>query len=88
MVTPNNRNFWGAYTLGEKINVMFDRNGSPKPGITVPSTFVRDRLMSKKAMLNECVHYDSQVMPFAYAANLSLDDVESEIISIKHLFGK
>jgi hypothetical protein len=59
-----------------------------KQGVTIPSTLTRDSLMSKKVMLNECIHYDSQVMPFAYASNLSIDNINNEIVEIKKLFGK
>jgi ABC-type molybdenum transport system ATPase subunit/photorepair protein PhrA len=77
-----------CWTIVEKLNLLVDQDGKPKEGIILPSAFKRDVFMSKKVMLNETIHYDSQVMPFAYAINLSLDDLESEIKSIKSLFGK
>jgi Uncharacterized protein conserved in bacteria len=80
--------FLNDWTLAEKVDEIFDRNGACKAGVVVPSTLTRDRLMSKKVMLNECIHYDSQVMPFAYASNLSIDNVNDEILEIKKLFGK
>lgn len=68
-------------TLGEKIDCLLPRTGPAQ--ITVPVGLTRDILMSKKVMLNQGVHYNSQVMPFAYAINLSLDMLRDEIIEFK-----
>jgi ABC-type cobalamin/Fe3+-siderophores transport system ATPase subunit len=43
------------WTLAEKVDEIFDRNGTCKAGVTIPSTLTRDSLMSKKVMLNECI---------------------------------
>lgn len=46
----------------------------------------RPYLMSKKVMLNQHCHSKSQIMPFYYSLNLSLDDVSKEIMEIKKRF--
>ena len=53
------------------------------PPVTVPTGLTRDILMSKKVMLNQGVHYYSQIMPFAYAINLSLDMLKDEIQELR-----
>ncbi len=42
--------------------------------------------MSKRVVLNQNTHYQSQVMPFAYAISLLIDDLTKEIKDIKNLF--
>ena len=42
--------------------------------------------MSKKVMLNQNEHYQSQIIPFNYALNISLDELVSEIKEIKERF--
>lgn len=69
--------------LREKIDCILPRNSAPT--VAVPGGFTRDVLMSKKVMLNQGVHYYSQIMPFAYAINLSLDMLSDEILELKAL---
>lgn len=70
-------------TLNEKIECILPRNGVPT--VAVPAGLTRDILMSKKVMLNQGVHYYSQIMPFAYAISLSLDMLKDEILELKTL---
>ena len=46
----------------------------------------KEYLMSKKVMLNQHIHTNSQIEPFYYALNLSLDDIVTEIMDIKEHF--
>lgn len=71
-------------TITNKINLLFPRNGNDL--LQKPTNFSRGKIISKKVMLNQGVHYQSQVMPFAYAMNISIDDLNREIIEIKELF--
>lgn len=67
--------------LGNKIKFMFDGNhwtGSTK----VTKAF----LMSKKVMLNQHEHSNSQKEPFYYALSLSMDNIIDEILDIKEHF--
>lgn len=67
--------------LGNKIKFMFDGNhwtGSSK----VTKAF----LMSKKVMLNQHEHSNSQKEPFYYALSLSMDNIIDEILDIKEHF--
>lgn len=77
-------NFLQKETLSKKIDCILPRNAIPT--IPVPRNLNRDVLVSKKVMLNQGVHYYSQIMPFSYAINLSLDMLEQEIIELKDLF--
>lgn len=72
-------------TLSSKINYLIPKGRPSK--IKCPSTFNRESLMSKKVMLNQSVHYQSQIMPFAYAINLSIDEINSQVFEIKQMFG-
>jgi hypothetical protein len=71
-------------TFHKKVDYLFPRLQTPL--ISVPDNISRDLLMSKKVMLNQSIHYESQIMPFAYAINLSLDDLKNEILELKDLF--
>lgn len=71
-------------TFHQKIDYIFPRLQVPL--IRVPENLSRDLLMSKKVMLNQSIHYESQIMPFAYAINISLDDLKNEILELKALF--
>lgn len=67
--------------LGEKIKYIFTNNrwkGS--------NQVTRKYLMSKKVMLNQHLHINSQEIPFYYVLNLTLDDIEKEIKDIKQHF--
>ena len=71
-------------TIHKKIDFLFPRLQLPR--ITVSDNINRDVLMSKKVMLNQNIHYYSQIMPFAYAINISLDDLRNEIMQLRELF--
>lgn len=77
-------NLDGKYTITQKINYLFPQNGHDKT--TKPQNFTREKILSKKVMLNQGIHYQSQVMPFAYAINISLNDLSKEVVEIKELF--
>lgn len=67
--------------FGPKIKYIFSNDrwhGSPN--------VTKEYLMSKKVMLNQHIHTNSQIEPFYYALNLSLDDIMTEIIDIKGHF--
>ncbi len=71
--------------FSKKINILLPRNQNSLlikhyPDIT------RAFLMSKKVMLNQNEHYQSQIIPFNYALNISLDELVSEIKEIKERF--
>lgn len=48
--------------------------------------FNKESLMIKKVMINQDLHYKSQITPFNYAINISLDNLKQEINDIKNLF--
>ncbi len=67
--------------FGDKIRYVFGGNrwnGS--------SRVTKEYLMSKKVMLNQHVHTESQKMPFYYSLNLTFDDITKEILDIKNHF--
>ena len=73
--------------FSEKVNVLLPKNSdsvliSKYPNVT------RTFLMSKKVMLNQNEHYQSQIIPFNYALNISLDELISEIEDIKNRFNR
>lgn len=80
-IAPTNESlqnkFLGEWTLQSRINLIEKEIGLP---------FSKEELMSKKVMLNQNAHYYSQVLPFAYAMNVSFDDLRDEIMEIKNLF--
>lgn len=67
--------------FGPKIKYIF--NGNRWKG---SSNVTKEYLMSKKVMLNQHIHTNSQIEPFYYALNLSLDDIMMEIMDIKEHF--
>lgn len=77
--------FLNQNTISRKIDCVLPRNGISVSNVTIPAGLTRDILMSKKVMLNQGVHYNSQVLPFAYAINLSLDMLRDEILELKTL---
>lgn len=79
----NQEKFLECTQLNQRINFIFPINR--KSSFNVGS-LKREDFMSKKVMLNQGVHYYSQVMPMAYAINISLDRLASEISEIKKLF--
>lgn len=72
-------NFLKERTLNAKINFFFKK-------INSNVTFKKEDIMSKKVMLNQSIHYNSLVMPMAYAINLSFDQISEEIKELKLLF--
>ncbi len=46
----------------------------------------KDFLMSKKVMLNQNEHAESQKEPFYYALSISTDDILNDILEIKKHF--
>lgn len=69
----------------EKVNVLLPRN-SDSLLINQYPNLTRTFLMSKKVMLNQNEHYQSQIIPFNYALNISLDELIYEIEEIKERF--
>lgn len=69
--------FMNKNTLGERINYLTNFNSVND---------LKTKLMKSKVMLNQGSHYQSQIMPFAYAINISLDDLKTEVETIKNIF--
>ncbi len=67
--------------LSNKIIFMFDENHW-----TGTTKVTKSYLMSKKVMLNQNDHAQSQKEPFYYALSLSLENIIKEIIDIKNHF--
>ena len=67
--------------LSNKIIFMFDENHW-----TGTAKVTKSYLMSKKVMLNQNDHAQSQKEPFYYALSLSLENIIKEIIDIKNHF--
>lgn len=88
-LTENTRqlSFLSEETLNSKIKVL-QNTGSFGTDLLSLNNIDKGELMSKKVMLNQNAHYFSQVMPFAFAINLSLDDLEQEIKNVKSIFHK
>ena len=71
--------------FSEKVNILLPRN-SDSLIINQYPNLTRTFLMSKKVMLNQNEHYQSQIIPFNYALNISLDELIHEIKEIKERF--
>lgn len=71
--------------FSEKVNILLPRN-SDSLLINQYPNLTRTFLMSKKVMLNQNEHYQSQIIPFNYALNISLDELIHEIKEIKERF--
>lgn len=71
--------------FSEKVNVLLSKN-SDSLLINQYPNMTRTFLMSKKVMLNQNEHYQSQIIPFNYALNISLDELIHEIQEIKERF--
>lgn len=69
-------------TTKDKIEIM---EKDSKLASNFPS-FNKKEFLMKKVMLNQNSHIQSQIIPFNFAMNISLDDVSSEIENIKKLF--
>lgn len=48
--------------------------------------YLRESFMMKKVMLNQDSHYKSQIVPFNFAMNISLDDLIRELDEVKKIF--
>jgi hypothetical protein len=70
--------------LQKKFTIFFNKKNSDK--IKIPDKVNEDSLKSMKVLLNQAIHYESQIMPFAYAINLSISDVNNEIKALKSYF--
>ena len=73
-------------TFSEKIEWMFPRKSNKR--WTGSDCVTRKYLMSKKTMINQHNHYKSQILPFNYALNITLDELKIEIMDIKNHFMK
>ena len=71
--------------FSEKINILLPKDAESLLINEYPNVS-RRFLMSKKVMLNQNEHYQSQIVPFNYALNISLDDLIYEIEEIKERF--
>lgn len=71
-------------TFGKKIEYMFPRNQQSRWNGS--ENITRKYLMSKKTMINQHNHYKSQILPFNYALNITLDELIKEILDIKSHF--
>lgn len=76
------KDFLEKNTIGKKIDFFF---GKCKQ-VRKPKTLTREAIMESKVMLNQAVHYNSQILPFIYAMNLSIDMVIEEVHYFKMLF--
>lgn len=70
--------------LNSKINLLLPKN-SPSL-LPCYANLTRQKLMKNKSMLNISDHFESQIMPFYYAMNISFDSLADEINQIKQLF--
>lgn len=80
--------FMASFTLQQKIAIINNSQGNYTNNLFVANNIDKESIISKKVMLNQNSHYYSQVMPFAYAINLSIDDIDKEIKEIKKIFGR
>lgn len=80
---PNDTSLCGK-TFGKKLEYMFPRNAQKRWNGSENVT--RKYLMSKKTMINQHNHYKSQILPFNYALNITLDELKKEILDIKSHF--
>ena len=67
--------------LGDKIKFMLDNNHW-----TGKAKIKKEFLMSKKVMLNQNEHVESQKEPFYYALSISTDDIMNDIVEIREHF--
>ena len=85
--TNRKSDFLSEDMLQQKIGIVANSSGRYASDLLSDNNIDKGIIMSKKVMLNQNSHYYSQVMPFAYAINISLDDIDREIKEIKSLFG-
>ena len=80
---PNDTSLNGK-TFGKKLEYMFPRNEQKRWNGSENVT--RKYLMSKKTMINQHNHYKSQILPFNYVLNITLDELKKELLDIKAHF--
>lgn len=85
--TDRQNDYLAKYKLQEKITIIENKSSNYSGNLFDDNGISKEEIMSKKVLLNQNAHYYSQIMPFAYAINLSLDDVNKEILEIKNIFG-
>ncbi|MDE8329046.1 hypothetical protein PT249_02175 [Erysipelothrix rhusiopathiae] len=68
-------------TLNQKIELIY-----PDSNLTKENLHFKTSLLSKKAMLNQNAHYESQISPFNFTLNINIGTLADEIIEIKRLF--
>lgn len=73
-------------TLQDKVDYAFPKKGNSPWGGSQKVT--RGYLMGKKVMLNQASHEAAQSVPFEYALNLSILDVEKTIQDVKMAFSQ
>lgn len=76
------KKFKSKNTTLEKLNLVQSINEFK---IMFPN-YSRESFMMKKVMLNQDSHYKSQIIPFNFAMNISLDDLVRELEEIKKIF--
>lgn len=79
--------FLSAQTIQRKMQIISNSKGDYSGDLFVLNHIDKEEIAFKKVMLNQNSHYYSQVIPFAYAINLSLDDIDKEIKEMKKVFG-
>lgn len=83
--TRRQNDYLAAYTLQEKIEVL-RKVATYGTNLFDVNHIMPEEITSKKVMLNQNLHYYSQVQPFAYAMNILLDDIKNEINELKGIF--
>lgn len=76
--------FTAKYTTVEKVKCI-EKNSK---FMEYFPNYNRKNFMMKKVMLNQNLHYKSQIIPFNFAINISFDNLVSEIEEIKDIFSK
>ena len=66
------------------MKVVIPRDENPK--IKISEHLTRDYIVGKKVFLNQGIHYQSQVMPFAYSINMSIKELNEQIKEVKNVF--
>lgn len=72
----------------KKISIIFNNEDYKKQITSEYKQLTKKKLMQKKTMLNQNDHFDSQILPFYYALNISIDDLKNEIRDIKDMFNR
>ena len=72
----------------KKISIIFNNEDYKKQITSEYKQLTKKKMMQKKTMLNQNDHFDSQILPFYYALNISIDDLKNEIRDIKDMFNR